>query len=134
MLICAEIQKTPNLSADNRKLSGFYTTEKTPNFASEHMFVCHVVRVLAGNIILIYLPENIHPAVKIIRLRINGIDTTDTTRQATAFLKNAIVRSKSILYLNPRWETGKGQMVADVFIDGVSIANTMIDNNLAQLI
>ena len=69
--------------------------------------------------------------IRILHIRIRGIDLSQTEKQATAFIKDAILKSGKILYLNPTWDVGRGQIAADVYVDDQSLAQLLINQGLA---
>lgn len=129
-LFCSLVQALPNLSNTNKKLTGFYTVDAPTQFASEDLFPCHIVRVVNGKIV-IYQTGDLHPLIKILCVRIKGIDLSKTEKQATALIKSVILKSTKILYLNPKWDIGRGQVVADVYVDDQSLAKVLIDHSCA---
>lgn len=126
-------QALQNISITNKKLTGFYTVEGPITFASFDLFPCHIVRVVDGEII-IYQTGDVHPLVKILHIRIKGIDLSRTEKQATALIKGILLKSSRILYLNPKWDIGHGQIVAEVFVDDQSLAQLLIDHACATAI
>lgn len=129
-LLCSLVQALPDLSNTNRKLTGFYTVDAPTQFTSQDLFPCHIVRVVNGKII-IYQTGDLHPLIKILHVRIKGIDVSKAEKQATALIKSIILRSSKILYLNPRWDIGRGQIAADVYVDDKSLAAVLIDHGCA---
>jgi hypothetical protein len=125
-LLCAWAYALQDLSVTNKKLTGFYTVDVPTEFASLDLFPCHIVRVVGG-IIIIYQPGAAHVVIKILRVRIKGVDLSKTEKQATAVIKNILLKSTKILYLNPRWDIGRGQIVADVYVDDQSLAQLLIN-------
>lgn len=125
-VLCALTQALQDLSVTNKKLTGFYTVENPIQFASLNLFPCHIVRVVGG-MIIIYQTGEMHPLVKILRIRIKGIDVSKVEKQATTSIKNILLKSSKTLYLNPRWDIGRGQIEAEVFVDGKSLAQLLID-------
>jgi hypothetical protein len=126
-LLCTLVQSLPELSNTNKKLDGFYTVDTPTQFASQNLFPCHIVRVVNGKII-IYQTGDLHPLIKILIIRIRGIDLGKNEKQATALIKNTILKSRKILYLNPKWDIGRGQIAADVYVDDQSLATLLIDH------
>lgn len=123
----------PDLSVTNRKLTGFYTVDTPTEFASLDLFPCHIARVVRG-LIIIYQTGDLHPLIKILRVRIKGIDLSKTEKKATLLIKNIMLKSTKILYLNPKWDTGLGQVVADVYVDNQSLAQILIDQDCGTVI
>lgn|GEM_PF-5472312 len=119
-----------NLHHTNAKLSGFYTVDVPTEFTSQNLFPCHIVRIVNGHII-IHLPGSIHPLIRILHVRIRGIDLSDTEKKATSFIKNAVLKSSKILYLNLKWDKGHGQISADVYLDDHPLAELLIEQGLA---
>ena len=127
------VQALQELSNTNKKLTGFYTVDVPTEFVSQSLFPCHIVRVVNG-IIIIYQTEAIHPLVKILRVRIRGVDLSKTEKQATALIKSILLKSARTLYLNPKWDMGRGQIVAEVYVDDQSLAQLLIDHCCATAI
>lgn len=123
----------PDLSVTNKKLTGFYTVEVPTEFASFDLLPCHIVRVVNG-IIIIYQTGSMHPLIKILHVRIKGIDLSKSEKQATLLIKNIILKSTKILYLNPKWDIGRGQIVADVYVDDQSLAQLLINQGCGTAI
>ncbi len=130
-LLSSLVQALQDLSISNKKLTGFYTVDTPTQFASLDLFPCHIVRVVNGIIIIYQTEERMHPVVKILRVRIKGIDLSKTEKQATALIKNILLKSSKILYLNPGWDIGRGQIVADVYVDDQPLAQLLIDQSCA---
>lgn len=89
------------------------------------------MRVVNGKIIIYQIGE-MHPLVKILHVKIRGVDTSATIARATTLIKNVLLRGKKILYLNPEWSVGHGEIVADVFVDDQSLAQVLINQGCAQ--
>lgn len=121
------MQALPDLSNTNKKLTGFYTVDVPTQFASSNLFPCHIVRVVNGEII-IYQTGDLHPVIKILHVRIKGVDLSKTEKQATALIKSILLKSAKTLYLNPKWDIGQGKIVADVYADDQSVAQILIDH------
>ena len=76
-------------------------------------------------------------------VRIRGVDTPETHRPkcdaerragraATAFVKAAVARARVVAIRNPKWGRYGGRVVADVDIDGRSLAALLIANGLGR--
>ena len=95
-----------------------------------------------GDTITFEIP-NVHPILgKKISIRVNGVDTAEirtkdqcektNARTARKLIKSILTRSKSIELRNI--QRGKYfRIVADVYADGKSIKDTLVQNNLAVL-
>jgi endonuclease YncB( thermonuclease family) len=132
-LLCSLAQALQDLTVTNKKLTGFYTVDAPMDFASLDLFPCHIVRVVKG-IIIIYQTGTMHSLIKILHVRIKGVDLSKTEKQATALIKKILLKSSKTLYLNPRWDVGRGQIVADVFVDDQSLAQWLINQGCAMAV
>jgi len=97
-----------------------------------------VVRVLDGDTVTIkapYLPAPLKPELS---LRIVGIDTPEKNylaqcdeerqkgQEATAYTKTLLERAKSVRVKLTAWDKYGGRVLGDLYLDGVSLAQSLI--------
>lgn len=86
------------------------------------------------------LPVTLNP----VAIRLRGVDTPesggrakcaaerDLARRATGFTKLAIMRGRRIEFAMPDWDKYGGRIDAEIWIDGVSLADQLIAAGLAR--
>ena len=101
-----------------------------------------VLSVVDGDTIKVYIP-NIPEELRT-SVRVKGIDTPEKTPrakcsqenargyEATFYTMNLIDGSKEVIFTNISWDKYGGRILADVYIDGESLAEKLIKAELAR--
>ena len=101
------------------------------------------VRVVDGDTLKTDAGADMPASLAMLSVRIRGVDTPETHRPkcdaerragraATAFVKAAVARARVVVIRNPKWGRYGGRVVADVDIDGRSLAALLIANGLGR--
>lgn len=102
-----------------------------------------VVGIKDGDTIAVEIP-GLPPALNPVAIRLRGVDTPESggrakcaterklAQRATGFTKLAIKRGRRIEFARPDWDKYGGRIDAEVWIDGVSLADQLIAAGLAR--
>lgn len=102
-----------------------------------------VVGIKDGDTIAVEIP-GLPPALNPVAIRLRGIDTPESggrakcaaerklAQRATGFTRLAIKRGRRIEFAMPDWDKYGGRIDAEVWIDGVSLADQLIAAGLAR--
>lgn len=102
-----------------------------------------VVGIKDGDTIAVEIP-GLPPTLNPVAIRLRGVDTPESggrakcaternlAQRATGFTKHAIKRGGRIEFAMPHWDKYGGRIDAEVWIDGVSLADQLIAAGLAR--
>ena len=102
-----------------------------------------VVGIKDGDTIAVEIP-GLPRALNPVAVRLRGVDTPESggrakctaerklAQRATGFTKLAIKRGRRIEFASPDWDKYGGRIDAEVWIDGVSLADQLIAAGLAR--
>ncbi len=102
-----------------------------------------VVGVKDGDTIAVEIP-GLPPMLNPVAIRLRGIDTPesggrakcaaerDLAQRATRFTRLAVARGRRIEFATPDWDKYGGRIDAEIWIDGVSLADQLIAAGLAR--
>lgn len=113
--------------------------------ANEHVerYSWPVVGIKDGDTIAVEIP-GLPPALNPVAIRLRGVDTPESggrakcaaernlAQRATGFTKRAIKRGQRIEFAKPDWDKYGGRIDADIWIDGVPLADQLIAAGLAR--
>ena len=102
-----------------------------------------VIRVVDGDTLKVDAGADMPASLARLSVRVRGVDTPETYRPkcdaerragraATAFVKAALARADAIVIRNPKWDRYGGRVVANVDIDGRSLAALLIEAELGR--
>lgn len=112
--------------------------------STNHRHAAEIIRVNDGDTVVIsapYLPE---PLKKELSVRVWGIDTPEKGfrakcaeedrkgRAATAFTQELVSKAKTHQVEIRSWDKYGGRVLGDIFLDGQSLKDLLIKNNLAR--
>ena len=112
------------------------------NFAFAQHYT--ITRIIDGDTVAIHAPFLPPPLKPELLLRIYGIDTPEKSwrasciqenelgERATQFTYSAITTAKSTTATIREWDKYGGRVLGDITIDGVSLRQQLINNNLAR--
>ncbi|HWA49026.1 MAG TPA: thermonuclease family protein [Dongiaceae bacterium] len=102
-----------------------------------------VVAVKDGDTIAVEIP-GLPATLNPVAIRLRGVDTPESggrarcaternlARRATGFTKRAVAHARRIEFAMPDWDKYGGRIDAEVWIDGVSLADQLIAAGLAR--
>ena len=108
----------------------------TPALAADYAWP--VLRVVDGDTVAVDASADMLPELARLSVRLRGVDTpekggrakSDSERQAgqaaTAFTEAAIADAEHVMVRDPRWGKYGGRVVADLMLDGRSLAEVLI--------
>jgi endonuclease YncB( thermonuclease family) len=113
--------------------------------ANEHVerYSWPVVGIKDGDTIAVEIP-GLPPALNPVAIRLRGVDTPESggrakcaaernlAQRATGFTKRAIKRGQRIEFAKPDWDKYGGRIDAEIWIDGVPLADQLIAAGLAR--
>lgn len=103
-----------------------------------------IIEVLDGDTVVIEAPYLPDPLPKELSVRINTVDTpekggrahcqseSDLSEKATLFVKYLFLSSKSYTVVFHKWDKFGGRVNGDVFFDGKSLAESLIEKGYAR--
>lgn len=103
-----------------------------------------IIRVVDGDNVVIAAPYLPSPLKKELSLRVFGVDTPEKGARAkckqeaelgamaTDFTKKMVARSKKQQVLLMEWDKYGGRVLGDIVLDGKSLRDMLIQNNLAR--
>ena len=97
-----------------------------------------VVWVIDGDTVAVDASRDMPPDLPGLRVRLRGVDTPATRgakcaaeraagEAATAFTNAAVASAGTVIVRNPVWSKWGGRVVADVIVDGKSLARLLIE-------
>lgn len=103
-----------------------------------------VVRVVDGDTLKVDAGADMPSELAALSVRLRGVDTPESGRRAkcddewragqlaTAFTSEAVAGAATIIIRNPTWGKWAGRVVADVVVDGRSLAAALLEAGLAR--
>ena len=101
-----------------------------------------VVRVVDSDTVKVNASADLPPELALLSVRLRGVDTPEkggrakcdaekrAGRAATAFTEAAIADADSVIVRDPAWGKWGGRVVADLVLDGRSLATALIEARL----
>jgi len=117
-----------------------------PASATEHnrpTFTWRVVGIKDGDTLTVELP-GLPPPLNPVAVRLRSVDTPESggrakciserelADRATRFTRDAILAAKTIEFGSPGWDKYGGRIDADVWVDGMRLADQLIAAGLAR--
>ena len=98
-----------------------------------------VVRVIDGDTVAVDASADMPPELAAIKVRLRGVDTPEKGgrakceaeraggQAATAFTEQAVAEAATIMVRDPKWGKWGGRVIADLMVDGRSLAALLIE-------
>ena len=108
----------------------------TPALAADYEWP--VLRVVDGDTVVVDASADLPPELARLSVRLRGVDTPEkghrakcesereAGKAATAFTEAAIAEARQILVRDPKWGKYGGRVLADLILDGRSLAEELI--------
>ncbi len=85
-----------------------------------------VTRVIDGDTVAVKVPC-LPPELAHIRVRLRSVDTPGIGRAAKDFTETQIAAAERIIVRNPKWEGGRGRVIADLVLNGKTLSALLIE-------